>query len=141
MNEVALPLPVLQSAVLRGFHHGFTSRAGGVSEGAYASLNLGLKWGDAPERVAENRRRLLEAAGRPLYFATQVHGATVQVVQAEDALETVAGRQADALVARGPVAVGVHVADCGPILLADPRTGAFGAAHAGWRGTVAGVVP
>jgi YfiH family protein len=137
-------LPVWQSQILPAtFHHGFTSRAGGVSEGPFSSLNLGARWGDEGTRVAENRRRLYAAAHRPLlYFCTQVHGAAVRRVEAGETPDEVARAEADALIARAlPIALGVHMADCVPVLLADPATGAFGAAHAGWRGTVAGVVP
>jgi len=137
-------LPLLQSAVIpRGFRHGFTTRAGGVSRAPFDTLNLGAKWGDARADVLENRRRVERAAGAgPLYFATQVHGAAVAHVQAGDARADVARLEADGLCADAPaVALAVFVADCIPALLADARTGAFAAVHAGWRGTVAGVLP
>lgn len=136
-------LPLLRSqAIPAGFRHGFTTRAGGVSAAPYDSLNLGGKWGDAPDRVAENRRRLARAAGAPLYVATQVHGADIAVVRAGDGPQALAGVRADGLCSDRPdVALAVFVADCIPALVADPRTGAFAAVHAGWRGTVAGVLP
>jgi YfiH family protein len=136
-------LPLLRSQAIPGiFRHGFTTRAGGVSAAPYDSLNLGGKWGDAPERVAENRRRLARAAGAPLFVATQVHGADIARVRAGDAPEDVARLRADGLCSDRPdVALAVFVADCVPALVADPRTGAFAAVHAGWRGTVAGVLP
>jgi YfiH family protein len=136
-------LPLLRSALIpTGFRHGFATRAGGVSAAPYDTLNLGGKWGDARESVDENRRRLARAAGAPLFTAIQVHGADSARVRAGDAPGDVAGVRADGLVsdARG-VALAVFVADCIPALLADPRTGAFAAVHAGWRGTVAGVLP
>jgi YfiH family protein len=136
--------PLLSSAVIPApFHHGFTSRAGGVSEGPFQSLNLGLKWGDARENVLENRRRLGEATrAGTLYLASQVHGARIVVVRAGDDPAEVARQQADGLCSDlAGVAVGIYVADCVPVLLADPRTGAFAAVHAGWRGTVAGILP
>ena len=137
-------LPLLRSAVIPAeFRHGFTTRAGGVSEGDFAMLNLGGRWGDTPEAVAENRRRVQRAAGdRPITVGTQVHGAAVVCVRAGDDPAAIAAQQADALctnVAGAPV--GVYVADCIPVLMADVRTGAVAAVHAGWRGSVAGVVP
>jgi YfiH family protein len=125
------------------FFHGFTTRQGGVSRGAYATLNLGAKWGDDPACVAENRRRLVRATGGTrLYSATQVHGARVFEVRPDADPSVVAAQQADALIAStSGIALTVYTADCIAVLVADPRTGAFGAAHAGWRGVVAGVVP
>lgn len=130
-----------------GFAHGFATRLGGVSEGAYASLNFGA--GDLPERIAENVRRFAAAAGfdpRALRQATQVHGA--RVVDA-DAMEDDPGArvEADALVlarrgkGKGHArAVGVRVADCVPVLVATRDEGEIAAIHAGWRGVVGGVV-
>src|SRR5215831_7124488 len=141
MSEV----PLLRSRVLPDdFLHGFSTRVGGVSEGAYAWLNLGAKWGDDPARVRENRRRFFRAAGvEGVLSVRQVHGADVTVVDAALATdpETVARTRADALVTPLPgVAVAVYTADCIPVLLADPVRGALGAVHAGWRGLVAGVI-
>jgi len=140
----ALPLlvsPLLESPLADGFTHGFTTRAGGVSAPPFDALNLGGKWGDDPANVAENRRRLGRALGRPI-IARQVHGAVVARVRAGDQPEAIARLEADALCSDAPgVTLGIFVADCIPALLADPRTGAFAAVHAGWRGTVAGVLP
>lgn len=136
-------LPLLQSAVFPGrFRHGFTTRQGGVSEAPFDTLNLGGRWGDQPERVAENHRRLHAAAGHdPVYFATQVHGTDGATVVGGAAREEIARARADALIAPRPgPAVGVFVADCVPILIADVVTGAVAAVHAGWRGTVAGIL-
>lgn len=135
-------LPLIQSQLLAaGFRHGFTTRRGGVSAAPFDSLNLGGRWGDVPAHVAENRRRLALAAGGSIFFATQVHGAASAVVDPGAAPEEVARLEADAVIARTPgTAVGVYVADCVPVLIADVRTGACAAVHAGWRGTVAGVV-
>jgi YfiH family protein len=135
-------LPLLTSAVMpEGFVHGFTTRAGGVSPAPYHSLNLGARWGDSRDNVLENRRRLREACGaHAMYFAAQVHGPSVVRVAAGDDPGAVAAREADALVTDVPgAAVAIFVADCVPVLFADPRTGACAAAHAGWRGVVAGV--
>jgi polyphenol oxidase len=142
-RDGAVTVPLLRSAAIpAGFRHGFTTRAGGVSAGAFAALNLGGRWGDADEAVAENRRRVQRAAGGPIAVATQVHGAAVVRVRAGDALDAVARQAADGICTDAPgMAAGVYVADCIPVLLADARTGAVAAVHAGWRGTVAGVVP
>jgi YfiH family protein len=136
-------LPLLRSAVIpAGFRHGFPTRAGGVSEAPFDTFNLGGKWGDAPESVAENRRRLARAAGAPLHAASQVHGVDITRVRAGDAPAEVARRQADGLCTdRADVALAVFVADCIPAFVVDPRSGAFAAVHAGWRGTLAGVLP
>lgn len=135
-------VPMLQSAVFPArFRHGFTTRHGGVSAAPFDSLNLGGKWGDRPEAVAENTRRLQAAAAGPIHFATQVHGCGVAPVEAGTAGAETAALQADVVMALavGP-AVGVYTADCVPVLLADVVTGAVAAVHAGWRGTVARVV-
>jgi polyphenol oxidase len=119
--------------------HGFSPRAGGVSVGPLASLNLGASVGDAPAAVAENRRRVRAAFGVPeerWLTASQVHGAQVLVAGRDPS-----GGEADALVGDDPAwALAISAADCLPVLLHDARTGAVGAAHAGWRGTIAGVV-
>lgn len=137
---------VLRSSLLSalGVAHGFNLRTGGLSEGPYASLNLGRSVGDLPERVAENHRRFAAAVGYApgaLYETSQVHAAVVHVVARGSEVQAVRAIEADALVApAGGVAIGVRVADCVPVLLFDARGGAVGAVHAGWRGTVRGVV-
>jgi YfiH family protein len=126
------------------FSHGFSTRAGGVSPPPFESLNMGARWGDLAANVAENRRRLMGAVGvaGPLYVARQVHGTAVVRVRAGDDPAAVAMVEADAVITdAASVAVGVFVADCIPALIVDPRTGAVAAAHAGWRGTAAGVLP
>src|SRR5215470_13117816 len=131
---------ILRSAQIP-FPHGFTTREGGVSEGSYAALNLGSKWGDDPARVRENRRRFFRAAGiERLWSVTQVHGADVTRIGPESDAEAISRTRADAMTSGEPgVALGIYTADCIPILMCDAKTGAFAAAHAGWRGTVAGV--
>lgn len=139
-------IPLLTSELLRraGFAHGFSTRSGGVSEPPFATMNLARAVGDDPEHVAENYRRFAEALGIPLgalYETDQVHGDAVRVVGADDRSESLRSFPADALVTRiAGRAVGVRVADCVPILLADERTGAVAAVHAGWRGCVARVL-
>ena len=127
-----------------GFRHGFSLRTGGISAPPFAALNLARNVGDSAEAVRENHRRFAEMVGYDpgrLYEVSQVHGAAVQAV--DTAADPVAfrGLEADALFvsARG-VAVGVRVADCVPLLVADPSSGAVAAIHAGWRGVVAGAV-
>jgi YfiH family protein len=127
-----------------GFQHGFSTRQGGVSRAPFDSLNLGASRGDEPERVAENQRRFAAALGYDaarLFMLNQVHGADVHEVSGQDEPERVRSLQGDALVAPPGVAIGVRSADCVPVLLVDPASRQVAAAHAGWRGVLAGVVP
>lgn len=125
--------------------HGFTTRLGGVSQGALASLNLGYHRGDDPENVKKNYEILASAIGfstENLVLAHQIHSDIVRVVGREDArgLDHRLYPECDALVTCQPgTALVVFTADCTPILLWDPVTGAVGAVHAGWRGTAAGI--
>jgi len=129
----------------RGFpaHHGFSTRLGGASEGALASLNLGRSVGDAPERVEENLRRACAAAQldpADLHTVWQVHGAEVHRVTAALRGQARQGPRpkADALFTAEPgAALAVSVADCVPVLLADPEGRKVAAVHSGWRGTFA----
>lgn len=117
----------------------FTTRHGGVSEGPYASLNVGAHVGDAPEAVAENRRRVRTALRLPREPAwlRQVHGTQVL----ELAAGAGEGACADASISRVPQTVCcIQVADCLPVLLASDSGSVAGAAHAGWRGLAAGVL-
>jgi YfiH family protein len=122
--------------------HGFFSRQGGVSSGPYASLNCSLSGGDARDAVLANRARAARAIGAEpdrLVGLMQVHGADVIEVTAPWSPGN--GPRADAMVTvRTDVALGIITADCAPILLADPKAGVAGAAHAGWRGAAAGVI-
>lgn len=115
--------------------HGFTTRKGGVSEGPFASLNLGLSSGDVPDKVDANRRIVLEAFQKTREQACafhQVHSA--RVVKAYPAWFDF---EADASITNQPeLLLIVSVADCYPLLFHDPVAGAVGAAHCGWRGTV-----
>lgn len=136
-------VPSLLADSLRqpGIRHGFFGRRGGVSSGAYASLNCALTTGDRREDIDENRRRVavsLGVAPDQLASVYQVHGAEVAEVSAPWALNE--RPKADAMVTRIPgVALGILTADCGPLLFADARAGVIGAAHAGWRGAKGGV--
>lgn len=120
----------------------FTMRAGGVSTGAHASLNLGLAVEDEPGHVLANHAVLAREAGAPVAFGRQVHGAEVLEVDRPPAPGEPTVGTADALVTRRrDLALGVVVADCVPVLLADPGAGLVGTAHAGRAGLLAGVVP
>ncbi len=122
-----------------GIAHGFFTRHGGVSQGIYASLNCGAGSRDDPAAVRENRARVVSHLGaREIVSAYQVHGTTAVIVsQAWPAAER---PQADALITGTPgIAVGVLTADCAPVLFADPRARVVAAAHAGWRGAMAGI--
>ncbi|MDY7224795.1 peptidoglycan editing factor PgeF [Hyalangium rubrum] len=136
--------PFITSALLP-VPHGFATRAGGVSEGRFASLNLGFTVGDVRERVEENYRRLAAAAAAPLgalHLVKQVHGDRVLHVtggQATAMLQPHRG-EADALWTDQPGEwVGVSTADCVPVLLVDPDGKRVAAVHSGWRGTDADV--
>ena len=143
-------VPLLRSQLLEsaGFPlHGFTTRAGGVSTGPYATLNLAHNAGDDPAAVVQNLRRLRETlvTDLPLLRVDQVHGSRVadvgELPPNDDPWIAPPTVEADALVdgaARGVLAV--QVADCAPVLLADPASGAVGAVHAGWRGAANGVL-
>ncbi len=117
----------------------FTERDGGVSAPPFGALNLGLGVGDAAQAVCSNRELVLRSIGagpERLAWMRQVHGA--RVVRAPGG----EGQEADAIFTDSPaIALGVLVADCAPVLLADPVAGLIGAAHAGRAGMVAGVVP
>ena len=126
--------------------HAFTTRVGGVSTGYLDSLNIGMHRGDAPENVAENYRRLCDAIGfseSKTVLAHQTHSDIVRVVTETDCPGSLSHRdypECDALVTHMPgIALVVFTADCTPILLHDPVTGAVGAVHAGWRGTAKGI--
>ncbi|NMR20603.1 peptidoglycan editing factor PgeF [Cellulomonas fimi] len=105
-----------------------------------APLNLGLHVGDDPGRVRENRRLVERWLGGPVAFATQVHGADVAVVVPQTGSVPDSVGAADAIVTSGPTGVGVMVADCVPVLLADADAGVVAAVHAGRRGLAGGVV-
>ena len=136
--------PRLQAGALAGIdgiRHGFFTRAGGVSSGIYASLNAGIGSRDAAENVAENRARMAAGLGVGpdcLLTCYQIHSA--EVVTATAPWAAAARPRADAIVTRTEgLAIGIATADCSPVLLADPHARVVGAAHAGWRGALAGV--
>ena len=134
-----MTLDPIQAEPLRGIAHGFFTREGGVSTGLYASLNGGPGSGDAAEAVAENRARIARALGAgALVSVHQIHGDRVEHVTAPwDGPRP----KADAMVTDRPgIALAVLTADCAPVLLADRAAGVVGAAHAGWKGALAGVL-
>ncbi len=122
--------------------HGFFTRKGGASEGLYASLNCGAGAADDPARVVENKRRAAEALGVPpdrMLFLHQVHSARALTVTGPWAEG--ASREADALVTAEPdLALAALAADCAPVLFHDPEARVIGAAHAGWKGALGGVL-
>jgi YfiH family protein len=127
---------------LSGIRHGFFTREGGVSGGIYASLNCGIGSNDASDLVLENRRRVSRHLGgtcEGVVTLYQEHGTAAREVSrppARDALP-----HADAVVSVTPgLVVGVLTADCAPVLLADPEARVVAAAHAGWRGALAGII-
>jgi YfiH family protein len=127
---------------LPGLAHGFFTRLGGVSHGVYASLNVGVGSRDAPEAVTENRVRVAAALGvepERLAVPFQIH--SPEAVAISERWPPGARPRCDALVTATPgLALGVTGADCGMILFADRRARVIGAAHAGWKGALTGVV-
>jgi polyphenol oxidase len=132
--------PALDSA--DGVVHGFFGRRGGVSTGLYSSLNCGAGSDDLPENVRENRSRLMSALGLTadaLHTLYQVHGRDVVRIDGTEPQDQ--RPKADAMVSNAPgVALGILTADCVPVLFADPVAGVIGAAHAGWKGALSGVI-
>jgi polyphenol oxidase len=130
------------SLALTGIRHAFFTRAGGVSSGLYATLNGGVGSQDDAGKVVENRARMAAAlAVEPQRLLTAYQTHSPKVVVAEAPWTTENRPQADAVVTRmRALAIGVTTADCGPVLFADPHAGVIGAAHAGWRGALTGVI-
>ena len=145
MTDQMLPSPIesplLAERAGNAALHGFFTRAGGVSDGIYQGLNVGLGSKDERENIAENRARVarwFSAAPERLATVHQVHSPDVVVV---DEHYDGARPQADALVSATPgLVLGVLAADCGPILFCDPEARVVGAAHAGWKGALYGVL-
>ncbi|HLZ03919.1 MAG TPA: peptidoglycan editing factor PgeF [Bradyrhizobium sp.] len=129
-------------SAIPGLRHAFFTRDGGVSDGVYAGLNGGLGSNDDPARVAENRRRMAEQLGvapSHLVGVHQIH--SPDAVVASGPWNGTARPKADAIVTRSEgLAIGVTTADCGPILFVDPTARVIGAAHAGWKGALTGIL-
>jgi polyphenol oxidase len=125
-----------------GLRHAFFTREGGVSEGIYAGLNGGLGSSDTPTNVLENRRRMAARMGvAPDRFLSlhQIH--SPDAVVATGPWDGPARPKADAIVTRTEqLAIGITTADCGPVLFVDPVRRVIGAAHAGWKGALTGVL-
>jgi YfiH family protein len=136
-----IPGSPLLSAI-PGLRHGFFTREGGVSDGIYRSLNGGMGSKDDATHVAENRRRMaaqLGVAPAHLLTAFQIHSPDVAV--ASEPWDSASRPRADAIVTRTEgLAIGVTAADCGAILFVDPSARVIGAAHAGWKGALTGVL-
>jgi YfiH family protein len=132
---------VIRSAALAGIPHGFLGRRGGVSTGVCAGLNVGWGSGDDRNAVRENRRLAVDAVapGAALVTLHQVHSPTAIPVHASYPDD--ARPHADAMATDRPgLLLGILTADCTPVLFADAQAGVIGAAHAGWKGALAGVV-
>jgi polyphenol oxidase len=146
MPGLGLPQPIesdlLNERAAPRIRHGFFTRKGGVSEGIYAGLNVGVGSDDDREKVTENRSRVAAWFGLGtdrLNTVHQVHSPDVVVVDATSASSE--RPKADAMVTTVPgVVLGVLSADCGPVLFADAENGVIGAAHAGWKGAFHGVL-
>ncbi|MBP1805703.1 peptidoglycan editing factor PgeF [Rubellimicrobium aerolatum] len=135
-----MTLDLITSPLLDPLRHAFFGRAGGASSGVFAGLNCGNGSTDQAEAVTINRRRVAEAMGvepEALLGVHQVHSADVVVVDGP-----LTGKpRADAMVTRVPgLALSVLTADCQPVLFADSEAGVIGAAHAGWKGTLGGIL-
>lgn len=130
-----LTSPLLERA---GFRHAFFTRHGGVSDGAFRSLNFAVNQGDSPENVRENLERagtVLGVPGHRIFFLSQVHGTVVHEAREEDEVEAFSKREGDIVLSQGPRrAAAIRTADCLPILLACRETGWVAACHSGWQG-------
>ncbi len=130
------------SLQINGIQHAFFTREGGVSTGIFGSLNGGLGSSDSPDHVHENRRRMASFMGtEPASFLSlyQIH--SPNVVTVTEAWDLQHRPKADAMVTRVEgLTLAIATADCGPILFADPDARVIGAAHAGWKGALFGVL-
>lgn len=136
------PLQADNLSILPGIRHGFFTRQGGISRGLYASLNCGAGSKDDPVAVIENRARVAQHLGSfsdDVQTIYQIHSGTAQVV--DKLVPREALPKGDALVTRTRgLVLGILTADCAPVLFADAEAGVVGAAHAGWRGALGGIL-
>lgn len=141
-TQESLSVLTAGNLALPGIRHAFFTREGGVSEGVYGSLNGGVGSNDDPARVAENRARMarrLEAEASRLLVPYQIHSSDALYV--DEPWSADARPRCDGLVTdRAALALGVTGADCGMLLFADAHAGVIGAAHAGWKGALTGMV-
>jgi YfiH family protein len=137
---MTLASPLLSA--IPGVRHAFFTREGGVSDGIYRSLNGGLGSSDDPAKVSENRRRMAEQMGvAPDHLLSLHQTHSPDVVAVSGPWQSSSRPRADALVTRSEgLAIGVTAADCGPILFVDPNARVIGAAHAGWKGALSGIL-
>lgn len=140
-----MPTPIestlLSAAKRAGIRHGYFTRQGGISEGLYRGLNVGLSSNDNSDHVRENRRRVANWFGLPVEKLATVHQVHSPEVVTVDGDYDGGRPQADAMVTATPgVILGVLAADCGPVLFADSENRVVGAAHAGWKGALNGVL-
>jgi len=142
VTEDKMILRAANLAMIDGVAHGFFTRLGGVSDGLYASLNCGPGSRDDVANVTENRARvaaILGAAPENVLSAYQKHSATAVVAKKPWSRDKVP--EADAIVTATPgLAIGILTADCAPVLFCDPEARVVGAAHAGWRGALGGIL-
>ncbi|MCK4838059.1 MAG: laccase domain-containing protein [Desulfobulbaceae bacterium] len=130
----------LESFDRPGLGHAFSNRSGGVSSGAFASLNVSFGVGDGRDAVHENRARLKRALGfKTMVSARQVHGNKVLVID-RDQDQDLEVDGYDALITDRPIALLIQQADCQAVILHDPVKQVVGAAHVGWRGSVLGSI-
>ena len=133
-------LEINRAGVFGDLPHGFFGRRGGVSTGLVAGLQVGLGADDDAAAIAENRRRIVDALipDAPLATLYQIHSADVVRILSEGAAQE--RPEGDAMVTERPgILLGILTADCAPVLFADAEAGVVGAAHAGWKGALAGV--
>ena len=139
-----MTLEILTHPALHPLRHGFFTRKGGASSGLFAGLNCGRGSSDQKEVVAINRARVAAAMGLPperLATVNQTHSDRVVTLTGTEDLDAVARFEADAIVTAVPgLAIAVLTADCQPVLFADAGSGVVGAAHAGWRGALDGIL-
>jgi len=135
-------METVRSSII-SYPHGFSTRNGGVSDGIFSTLNLGMNRGDDPEKVKENYRRFLHSCGidcEEFVCGEQVHGNNVMIALKEHARKPYGYTDlyiADGYVTNAPgVPLVIFIADCIPLLLADEKAGVVAAVHSGWRGTV-----
>ncbi len=137
-------LEILTADLLKPVRHGFFTRKGGASSGLFQGLNCGRGSSDLAEIVTINRGRVADAMGvgsGHLATVHQVHSADVATITSEGDLDGLDRQRADAMVTNVPgIALGILTADCQPILFADAEAGVIGAAHAGWKGALGGVI-
>ncbi|WP_208437343.1 peptidoglycan editing factor PgeF [Bartonella taylorii] len=143
MNPVLHPILAKDLSALHpyGIRHGFFTRQGGVSKSLYQSLNVGQSSNDHPKNIAQNRILIadyFDVEVQSLITVNQIHSCEIVVVNQAFVDEP---PKADALVTTMPeLIIGILTADCGPVLFADPKAGVIAAAHAGWRGSLNGII-